>query len=653
MGILEKNHMKTQYEFEPLGNSIEDGYNDPLKTIFGKGAETVTREAFQNSLDAVADESKPVRVSVSLECLTARQIPDAERLKKILSACAIACDKAGSPQGKRHFEHAKRVLASNRIPTLIISDFNTTGLTGGNEDKRSKYYNFFKSIGGHNKPVGAAGSYGFGKTTNMAFSEIDTFFATSNHGKGVLFMGCLRICSHKIDGKTMRGVGSYGLRGQLPLRDADKIPETFIRDLRREHPGTDIFIPAYKDHGDWKKNTLRSALKNFWLAIQESRLEIEIDGLLIQKKNLEQVMRKNFPPDKRTGRWRVDDPLPYFEAYTRGEKSTETMGTLGKVDCFLLPGDQRQSTGHVACFRKNLMLIQHRKFDSIVPYSGVFLCADERGNAVLQDLEPPQHDSWDKTVLHAQDENGQIRPECTAADKEYKSFIRERIGKLLGSRTSKRIELSSLNKFILIKDSDKRTSDNESSPNGKAKQTTNQEMERVRKTSVVLSAHHPKDASAAHAQVNQGGGQDLGAGSEEEEFPDIPREKPGPPGPPGPPSPPPSSEGVEPGKGKKSERVARTTLRAMSSPQNGIFQTNIIIRTSPPKPNKLFRVAFKAGTDDGFEALQVASVMPQGILGTEGDICGLQSDQEGKIALTVTFTNNSKYSLKADVYEVE
>jgi hypothetical protein len=644
--------MKTQYEFEPLGNSPEEGYNDPLKTIFGNRVETVTREAFQNSIDAIADEAKPVRVRVALEQLSSSEIPDVDRLKKILEACAEACKEANTAQGVRHFKHGVKVLKSGNIPTLVISDFNTTGLTGTNDDKRSKYYNFFKSVGGHNKPPGAAGSYGFGKTTNMAFSEIDTFFATSNHGEGLLFMGCLRVCSHTIDGKVMRGVGSYGLRGQLPVRDVTKIPKAFLREHRRNERGTDVFIPVYKDHGDWKENTIKSALKNFWLAIHEGKLEVEVGDLLIQRSNIEQVMRQYFPANARAGKWRIEDPLPYFEAYTRGNKTTEELPTLGKVDCYLLAGDQRQSTGYVACFRKNLMLIQHKRFDSIVPYSGVFVCTDKRGNAVLQDLEPPQHDSWDKTVLHAQDENGQIRPECVAADKEYRSFLRDKISKLLGSKTTKRIELASLNRFILIKNTANRTRSKEALQGAAAEETENQGLERVRQTSVVLEAHHPEDAYTAKAPVNEEQSDDLGAGTEEDAEPNVDTDDGAARGN-GKGEDPPNAEGVEPGQGKKTERIARATVRAIPSLQNGILNTNVIIRTSPPRPRKQFRIVFKAGTDDGFEALEVATVSPQGQVGAKGDISGVMADQDGKINLIVTFRNNSKYSLKAEAYEVK
>ena len=70
--------MKT-YHFDNQGNGPEDGYNDPLKTIFGSRVEAVAREAFQNSTDAIHDSSQPVRVKVQLEYITKDEIPDSAK----------------------------------------------------------------------------------------------------------------------------------------------------------------------------------------------------------------------------------------------------------------------------------------------------------------------------------------------------------------------------------------------------------------------------------------------------------------------------------------------------------------------------------------------------------------------------------------------
>jgi hypothetical protein len=635
-----------QYEFEPLGNSPEDGYNDPLKTIFGQAAETVTREAFQNSIDAAVDKKKPVRVRVSLKFLKSSDIPRVEQLDKVLEACAA------NKNGRKHFENARKVLKSQKIPTLVISDFNTTGLTGENHDKQGKYYNFFKSVGGHNKPVGSAGSYGYGKSTNIAFSEIDTFFATSNHGgkqSEMLFMGCVRVCSHTINRTEKRGVGSFGMPGQLPVRDVAHIPQSFLLEHRLTSRGTDIFIPAYKDHQSWKANTIKSALKNFWLAILLDKLIVDVEDVHISSSSLDQIIYEYFPKaDRVTNSWRRDDPVPYFEAWTKGTKQRTKLKTLGNVEARFLAGDQENATGYVACFRKNLMLIQHKNFRSIVPFTGVFVCDDEKGNAILQKMEPPQHERWDPRVLHAQDENGKPLPECSDADAEYRSFLKDEIKKLLGMRLSKRIELSSVDEFISLKDVKKPVAGDKTGidKKDKAKEPTGRQTV-LPATHSIKPSRTPTPLTALAAASDDGETIVIGTGG---------GDAPGGNGPSGGKS---NNTGknklkttkVDENEGKKTARIAKSSTRAFPETENGQLKTQVIIRTTPPRANKLFNIHFKAGTDEKSLPLPVASVGPQGTISADGNVSDVTSDGNGEIRLAVVFVENQPYALKVNLYE--
>jgi hypothetical protein len=637
-----------QYEFEPLGNSPEDGFNDPLKTIFGQAAETVTREAFQNSIDAVLDPQKPVVVKVSLKMLSRSDIPQVEQLEKVLNACAE------NKNGKKHFQNALKVLREGNIPTLVISDFNTTGLTGADNDKNGKYHNFFKSVGGHNKPAGSAGSYGYGKSTNIAFSEIDTFFATSNHGvgnnqEGVLFMGCVRVCSHSMEDIEKRGVGSFGLPGQLPVRDSSLIPTSFFLEHRGGNSGTDIFIPAYKDHKEWKVNTIKSALKNFWLAVLEGKLQVEVDEVKINSKTIDEVIHNYFPVTGRVGNaWRKDDPVPYFEAYKKGSRQKEKLPILGQVESSLLSSDEKNATGYVACFRKNLMLIQHKNFRSIVPFTGVFICSDDDGNAILQKMEPPQHDRWDPQVLHAQDENGKPLPECSDADKEYREFLRAEIKKLLGTGSSRRFELSSVDRFISIINTEKRSI---GIPSKNEANETTEKQTGVEKIKRRKSSFEPVRKTAAFTAMAEAleGGETIAIGTDELGTP------PGPGGQsetrPGPSVPPVSTTGVDSGETEKKARIVKASFRAIPVKENGVLKTEIIIRTKPARPNRTFNIHFKAGTDEESLPLPVTAVAPQGRVDLKGNVANVISDNNGEIRIQVMFVQNRVYALKINLYE--
>ena len=632
--------MKPQYEFEPLGNSPEDGFNDPLKTIFGKDPESVIKEFFQNSIDAAEDKTKPVRVKVNLEQITAKDVPGAAQLKKIFTACCK------NPAGRTHYENAIKILNSKQIPVLILSDFNTTGLTGSNTDKKGNYYKFFKSVGGHNKLLGAAGSYGYGKATNIAFSSFDTFFATSVYteksAEKFLFMGCVRLCSYEIDGEEKRGLGSFGLPGQLPIRTKSEIPSYYIR--RTKEIGTDVFIPAYRNASDWKNNVIRSTLKIFWLAILKSQLEVDVGDVSITAASIDKLITNYFPPGSKEAGWQSDDPTPYYQAYKTGARVTAKLDTLGEVEFYLLSGPAIAATSQIACFRKNLMLIQHKKFMSIIPFAGVFICPDKRGNEILQKMEPPQHNKWDVTELHSQDEAGIPLKECSAADREYRTFLRDEIKKLVTVRSKKMIELATIDDYISLLDSSEK--DSAAGKDDSGDQESDKELGReLVKPHVISERAHRKIAPKlaaipgnndegkiiAEGEGDQpGGGKSEGGGGEGNS----------------------SASSANSGGGELTAKITRAKLRSFTVSDGVHLKTVLIIRTIPNRPNARMQVTLKAGTDDGYEAVDIDSVHPQGNVASDGVIVGLKSDSKGELRLDVRFKRNERYSLKAVVYEI-
>ena len=632
--------MTAKYNFEPLGGSPEDGYNDPLKTIFGNSVEAVTREAFQNSIDAVKNDDEPVRIKVSLENWKPDYIPEASQLKQIFQACKIAAEREKNISGIKHFQNSINILESNTIPVLVISDSNTTGLTGSDSDTRGNFYKFFKSVGGHAKAEGSAGSYGFGKTTNIAFSAIDTFYASSfyidekNNSEEVVFMGSVRLCSHDIDGIRMRGIGSYSREGQLPIRNKKNIPKQFIRESLS---GTSVYIPAYKDSSNWKESTIKSALKNFWLAILNKKLIVEIleekaDSIIINSSTLESLLYEYYKDTKEGASWKKESPLPYYLAYTKSKKETENLNVLGTVECYLLAGRSESSPNYIACFRKNLMLIHHIRFKSIIPYSGVFVCTSEDGNKVLQKMEPPQHDAWDPKVPHAKDDNGKILVECQAAEKEYKTFLKNKLHEMLGSRASKKIALTSLDGRLSLNNSAYQSTKNITDGNHDVANDNNNNEDQlaIKRTTQFQEASRINTRSSTVSKE----GRNISSKTTKKEK--TKKQKPA-----------------------SDPRVVGDTvanLRAFTTRDSDGLVTKLIIRSTP---NIKLKIQLKAGTEDGTGNVNIKSTTigtPCDIHGRhEGDktcITGIVTDSKGEAYLLVRFFNEQKYALTADFYEI-
>ena len=86
------------------------------------------------------------------------------------------------------------------------------------------------------------------------------------------------------------------------------------------------------------------------------------------------------------------------------------------------------------------MVIFHKRFHSLLPYCGVFLCRNEDGNRLLREMEPPRHDKWDPD-----------HPEKNAHKKtesEFISYIRDCIQKLSPPDTEKVLSIPDLSQYL-------------------------------------------------------------------------------------------------------------------------------------------------------------------------------------------------------------
>lgn len=629
------------YDFADLGGSPDDGYNDPLRTIFDRDYNNVVaREAIQNVLDAVADKAKPAVVKFQLEHISRAEVPAAAELERIFQACGEYNETT-----RAHFQNAIRILRGDRIPVLKISDFNTIGLSGDDDDQKGNFYGFLKSVGSTGKSGSALGSYGLGKGSFIAVSTFDTFFVASRfRRKGKLehvFMGSLRVTTHRKGGKKMRGVGSYGYPGQLAIRNPDDIPKYFRRTA--DEPGTDIFVLAYRDPEEWKTLITKSVLRNFWLAVEKGRLEVHVGGVVISAKTLDRLIHEHYQTKEREPDWKKRNPLPFYEAYRKGEVFTDELSHLGKVSLYVKQGAPGEvSPNYVHCFRKTGMLIYPKNFHSVVPYAGVFVCDTEKGNDILRKMEPPNHDEWDVDSPHAKDESGRTLREVRAADREYKEFIKDQLKKLVKVSGDEALSIAGLEDYLFLPalQDDSPPGNGAEGSGPPAPSSTEASREALKSLGALNPATHlpvkvmkraPGGGEGGDASKDgtggvpplEGAGGDRGTGSSDKE-----------------------STGTK--TGEVPARVVRANCRSFAIAKGGSVSHRVVIRSTP---NLRCRVALKAGTDDSYEPLYPRTVTPQGTIKPDGSIAAISLDKDGTAVLNVIFATSDKYSLSAVVYE--
>lgn len=424
------------WDFVSTGGGDEDGPNNPKIEHFGGNYNYyLAREVIQNSLDARDDYSKPVKVIFKLEYINKEDFPGQEELNAILSM-QVDFNKSNKAALKI-LTPAIEMLNRKTIPFLKISDFNTSGLNGADNDRNGGWYSLVRSTGNTTKTEGSGGSFGIGKGAPFAASVLRTvFYSTKNKAAVSIFQGKAELVSFiDVDGDIKRGVGSYGLK-QNSFRNGPLMPLDFWRKVF----GTDVTIAGYKETGTWKDDLLGSVLRNFWYAILMKDLIVRIQDIEIDSANLDHHMVKKFLPEVFKDHVKpIGNPLQYYLAVKEGMELSQDVHLQILGDCKFFFKHIEKPMNYVAMVRRSHMVIYSRPFYFPSPYAGVFICDDKIGNEELRKMEPPAHDDWDP---NRNDENGQkIYDEIT-------NFIRSKLDKLKENQNFEPLDIPELYKYL-------------------------------------------------------------------------------------------------------------------------------------------------------------------------------------------------------------
>jgi hypothetical protein len=372
-----------KWHFPILDGGEDDFFNDPLQEHFQGDVEYyIARETIQNALDARDDDNKPVLVDFEILELPGRELPGYPELSAFIDACMDYNNDDDKAQA--FFQHAKQLLAGERIQLLRIGDYNTTGLLGGDtRQEGGNWYKLVKSVGKNEASGVAGGSFGIGKGAPFAASKLRYVLYSTKTKDGAALQGKARLTSHTLDEKEYRGVGTWGKRGKFAIRDQDDIPSRFVRG----EIGTDVYVTGYYYDGPWMEALLTSVLQNFWAAIHFNDLVVRF----LEKDKVVEIDSKNLLNY-------LEHPLYYYKAVTNPSKQLfeENLALAGKVKLYAVIGEHLPRAVQMMRLPKMVVKIISPRVLS-EEYSGVFMLdkLNTHGNDLLKKLEPPKHDVWD------------------------------------------------------------------------------------------------------------------------------------------------------------------------------------------------------------------------------------------------------------------
>ena len=453
-----------KWYFGPQSGQVvgpSDAVGQNFKNLYG----SLVREAIQNSLDAAADVTKPVRVRFEFGTISSNDFPNFFDLRHHIQGCLDYYKDNTKAQTlySGMLKHIPEGLSKKKeIGFLRVSDFNTKGMWYEPRNTSSTFFAFVKAVG---LPVkegnDSGGAFGFGKAAYTKVSPYRAMIVSSmcnRNGKDeYVFEGMATLCTHLYLNEEKTAVGFYtNADKESPVTDVENIPVPF----KRTEYGTSMTLMGV----DWKdakndkvrveacKEILLEVLRSFWLAVYNGKLIVEIEKQTVSKDNVEALLNSEIPETEDSTRGATAyKPLPYFEAVAKCDIDDnhvcfkKALPHLGMVQLFVnfvedAPRDK------VLFFRKQNMLIETNRYQTGANAYGVFVCDNQLGNNILKNLEPSSHDCWDKR--NWVDDNSKVVPTGEEVINAIKDFVNESLRSHITSTGGNTSDISAVNDHL-------------------------------------------------------------------------------------------------------------------------------------------------------------------------------------------------------------
>lgn len=416
--------------FFPVNDGGEyHGIGDSGIDLFkGEPVKSLTREICQNSIDARANDTDPVRVEFQLTTVPLDRIPGHERLKEYFMEAQQFCEQQDFAKAKRYFEKSIPILSRDEIPVLRISDFNTSGLPGATKastDFTTKWFRLVRSVGSSDKSDGSIGAFGSGKKAAFACSELQTvFYSTYVEEEGYAYQGVTKLIGFVDSNQLLHSdIGYYCEQKSLPVLDEFSMGDGFARSSM----GTDVYVVGFKfGQQEWKKQLIAAVLDGFFYAIKENHLIVDVGDVSINAETIPDLIEMYKDDiDERT--------YDYYKLMT-SDKATERVYSCMSEDDVIIrmiiePGLHKR----VAIIRyPGMKVFDKGQISTTIPFAGICVIKGVQIAKLLGGMENIQHNKWE---LSRYDEDPDTQKDAKdQRDRVYK-LIRDLFTELRGQDT--------------------------------------------------------------------------------------------------------------------------------------------------------------------------------------------------------------------------
>ena len=636
---------------EKIGGG-DQGPNDPMEQNFKKNQwSSIVREAIQNSLDAVDDPARPVKVEIEFKSMKTNNYPNLLKLKSEIDECLeYFSDNDNAKLIYPPMIDYLKIIDTDfnrNLHYIKIADYNTKGMDYVKGGTDSPFYAFVRAAGVSSKnDKSSGGSYGFGKAAYFYLSAIRTLIISTKTKYGKYFFeGVASLCTH---GKDCRkeAIGYYDNNGGEPVDRPEDIPQRF----KRDEAGTDINIIGVQGLADNDSkeqicaDMTRAVLRNFWLAIYDKKLEVTIHGENITSDNIVGKMQEYFEEEHDFTKKKTItnyNPRPYLEAVRLADKDDKhvhvekELPLLGKVHFYAYK--HKDANDKILYMRSPKMLVYGENNRTSYGFYGVFVCDDKEGNEILRRMENPAHTAWDA------DQDKYNKNENKEAKNELSNFIKQCVEIIFPTNLSAITAISGLENYLYIHTAE---DNDESSITDKSDKTSLDETSTINsEKTIVPNMRQPEGLvvtniramASKHADGNllsghssrrsKTKGGNIGTGNLRQK--NISDEK----------------QGME---GTYAEPVS-IKYRSYAKDLNREMYHFIIIRSDTDIKNARLDITVCGTQDD--ELVKIKSSTRGTVHGNS--ISDLSIPSKGKFVICIQFVDNMKHAIKLEPYEIK
>ena len=391
-----------KWSFRKIEEIEETLFNNTLEKFYNLGIEGLVRENIQNSLDGkLVNSNEPVKVIINTGEISNSEIPGIEEIKEHVKSLIGQNDYT-----RETIDHMRECINLKNVPYVSFEDRNTKGLKGAMHGSAIKdgdtwgVYAYKKGVHHVESDVNLeklrGGSHGVGKIASNAASDLHLMFFANCDGLGNQHLGgTVELIEHEYKNCRYRATGYF-------TREENGIYKPFENNFNsvfeKNTRGLKIIVPYLRKQFQGEEKLFKAVCDNFFVAIIEGNLIVEINGKDISKDTILNIVKnKEIYPIQEYNEIKKEFTPIYVNTYITQEPIEINIKDKNKEYPFILRFvyNEEIKKGRVAIIRGIGMKIEDKKITGYAnsSFNSVLIPKSLEGDAFLKSLENESHTS--------------------------------------------------------------------------------------------------------------------------------------------------------------------------------------------------------------------------------------------------------------------